>query len=131
MSPTTPHTADQPDAPINLADKLALFDETWTPKIIGALNGQQVKLAKLKGDFTWHTHDDEDELFLVIEGSLTIEMPNRTVTLGPGELYIVPRGVPHNPIAPDGASVLLFEPAATKHTGQLVTERTVTDQQWI
>ena len=117
---------------INLADKLSLFDETWTPKIIGQLNGQQVKLAKLEGEFTWHSHEHEDELFLVLEGQLTIEMRDRDpVHLRKGEMFIVPKGVEHNPIAKDGASVLLFEPINTKHTGELVIERTVTDQQWI
>jgi len=116
---------------INLNQKLSLFDATWTPKIIGELNGQQVKLAKLEGDFTWHAHEDEDELFLVLEGSLTIELRDGEVHLEKGEMYIVPRGVEHNPIAKAGASVLLFEPASTKHTGELVIDRTVNDQEWI
>ncbi len=116
---------------INIAEKLALFDELWTPKIIGELNGQQVKLAKLQGEFMWHAHDDEDELFLVLDGELTIEMRDRSVHLKKGEMYIVPRGVEHNPIANNGASVLLFEPAQTKHTGKHMTERTVVDQQRI
>ena len=117
---------------INLADKLSLFDETWTPKIIAELNGQQVKLAKLKGDLAWHTHEHEDELFLILQGQLTIEFHDRdAVHLNKGDMYIVPKGTEHNPIAKDGASVLLFEPAATKHTGELIIERTVTDQAWI
>jgi len=116
---------------VNLAEKLGQFDALWTPKIIGALNGQLVKLAKLQGELTWHTHADEDELFLVLEGSLTIEMRDRSVRLGPGEFFIVPRGVAHNPVSADGASVLLFEPAATKHTGEVEFERTVHDQEWI
>lgn len=116
---------------INLSEKLGLFEETWTPKIIGELNGQQVKLAKLDGEFMWHAHADEDEMFLVLEGSLTLQMRDREVTLKPGELYIVPRGVEHNPVAEPGTSVLLFEPAQTKHTGKHMTERTVVDQQQI
>ncbi len=121
---------------INLADKLSLFDETWTPKIIAELNGQQVKLAKLKGDLTWHTHEDEDELFLILEGSLLIQIKNESgeiedVHLEKGDIYIVKRGVEHNPVAKDGASVLLFEPANTKHTGHLMIDRTVTDQEFI
>ncbi|MGJ8636630.1 MAG: cupin domain-containing protein [Phycisphaerales bacterium] len=116
---------------INIAEKLALFDELWTPKIIGELNGQQVKLAKLQGELMWHAHEDEDELFLVLDGELTIEMRDRSVHLKKGEMYIVPRGVEHNPIANNGASVLLFEPAQTKHTGVHMTERTVVDQQQI
>jgi len=114
---------------INLTDKLGLFDETWTPKIIAELNGQQLKLAKLQGEFVWHSHEHEDELFLVLEGQLSIEFSDRdTVHLSKGDMYIVPRGVEHNPVANEGASVLLFEPAATKHTGKLITDRTVTDQ---
>jgi len=121
---------------INIASKLGLFDETWTPKIIGQLNGQLVKLAKLEGELTWHAHADEDELFLVLEGNLVIQLRDRLgrqseVSLNQGDLYIVPRGVEHNPVASEGASVLLFEPASTKHTGDLVIDRTVTDQEWI
>ena len=116
---------------VSLAGKLALFDETWTPKLIGALNGQLVKLAKLEGELMWHSHADEDELFLVLEGSLTIQLRDRDVQLEKGEMFIVPRGVEHNPVAREGASVLLFEPESTKHTGDVVTERTVTDQAWI
>ena len=125
--------ADNVRGVINLSQKLGLFSETWTPKLIGALNGQLVKLAKLEGELMWHTHDEEDELFLVLEGSLTIQMRDRDdVHLSVGDMYIVERGVEHNPVAGlEGASVLLFEPEATKHTGAHITERTVTDQQWI
>jgi mannose-6-phosphate isomerase-like protein (cupin superfamily) len=122
--------------PINLDDKLAQFDATWTPHIIAELNGQQVKLAKLEGEFTWHDHADEDELFLVLTGRLRMQMQDDTGTISeqlvePGEIIVIPRGLQHNPIADPGTSVLLFEPAATKHTGDKVLERTVTDQQWI
>ncbi|MFT5422281.1 MAG: mannose-6-phosphate isomerase-like protein (cupin superfamily) [Phycisphaerales bacterium] len=125
-----------PPSVINLDEKLSLFDETWTPKIIGELNGQLVKLAKLHGELTWHDHADEDELFLVLEGSLTMQYRDADgtiseVQLSKGDMHIVPRGVEHNPVSPSGASVLLFEPASTKHTGHLVIDRTVTDQQWI
>ncbi len=116
---------------IRLSDKLATFDEHWTPKIIGALNGQEVKLAKLKGEFVWHSHENEDEMFLVLEGSLTMKFRDHEVELQTGEMLIVPRGVEHNPVSPNGASVLLFEPEATAHTGKVVDERTVTDQEWI
>ncbi len=116
---------------VNLRQKLGMFDETWTPKIIGELNGQQVKLAKLEGELMWHAHADEDELFLVLEGSLTMQMRDGDVHLEKGDMFIVPRGVEHNPVAPEGASVLLFEPASTKHTGEHVTERTVVDQERI
>ncbi|MFK7759410.1 MAG: cupin domain-containing protein [Phycisphaerales bacterium] len=110
---------------INLESKLALFNETWTPKIIGELNNQHVKLAKLKGEFMWHAHDDEDELFLVLDGELTIQMRDQEIHLKSGEMYIVPKGVEHNPVSENGASVLLFEPAMTKHTGEHITDRTV------
>ncbi|CAN0584792.1 unnamed protein product [Laminaria digitata] len=122
--------------PINLDDKLAQFDATWTPHIIAELNGQQVKLAKLEGEFTWHDHADEDELFLVLTGRLRMQMQDDAGTISeqlvePGEIIVIPRGLQHNPIADPGTSVLLFEPADTKHTGDKVLERTVTDQQWI
>jgi mannose-6-phosphate isomerase-like protein (cupin superfamily) len=116
---------------INIESKLGKFNETWTPKIIGELNGQQVKLAKLRGELMWHAHKNEDELFLVIDGELTIQMRDCEVHLKQGEMFIVPRGVEHNPVASEGASVLLFEPAQTKHTGEHITERTVTKQKWI
>ncbi|MCP4092137.1 MAG: cupin domain-containing protein [Planctomycetes bacterium] len=116
---------------INLQQKLGLFDETWTPKIIGALNGQEVKIAKLDGDFVWHAHEDEDELFLVLEGSLVMKFADRDVKLEVGEMLIVPRGVEHMPVAAPGTSVLLFEPESTAHTGKVVSERTVNDQKWI
>ncbi len=115
--------------PINLADKFALFSEQWSPRIIAELNGQQVKLAKLEGEFVWHAHADEDELFLVVRGTLTMEFRDRPpVELREGELLVVPRGVEHRPSAAAECHVLLFEPAATKHTGDTVSERTVTVQ---
>lgn len=117
--------------PIDLKEKLSLFDAKWTPKIIGALNGQQVKLAKLEGEFVWHDHAEEDEMFLVLEGSLIMRFRDREERLEVGQILIVPRGVEHQPYAPEGASVLLFEPASTPHTGDVVSELTVTDQDWI
>ena len=114
-------------SPINLADKLSRFDATWTPHVVAALNGQLVKLAKLDGEFVWHDHAQEDELFLVVEGRLRIEFRDGDVTLGPGELYVVPAGVEHRPVALPTASVLLFEPATTAHTGAVVSDRTVRD----
>ena len=121
---------------VNIANKLSLFDETWTPKIIGELNGQQVKLAKLQGELTWHSHADEDELFLILEGSLHMQIRNESgevedIHLEKGDMYIVPKGIEHNPVTETGASVLLFEPTATKHTGELIIDRTVNDQAWI
>jgi len=95
---------------INLNQKLSLFQERWTPKIIGELNGQQVKLAKLKGEFVWHHHENEDELFYIIKGQLIIELRDKTITLNEGDLYIVPRGVEHKPIAHEEVHLMLFEP---------------------
>lgn len=133
---TTPPTPGVLPEPINLDEKLSRFDATWTPHIIAQLNGQLVKLAKLEGEFTWHDHADEDELFLVLTGRLRMQMKDDSGTVNeqivePGEIIVIPRGLQHNPIADPGTSVMLFEPAATKHTGEKVLERTVTDQQWI
>ena len=110
---------------IVLASKLAQFSETWSPRIVGAVNDCEVKLAKLHGEFIWHQHAHEDELFLVIEGRLSMELRDGTVVLEPGELLIVPRGVDHRPVAPEPCSVLLFEPAGTLNTGNVIGERTV------
>lgn len=117
--------------PIRLTDKLAAFSETWTPKVVASLNGQLVKLAKLEGAFVWHAHEAEDELFHVLSGRLRIELRDGHVDLEPGDLYVVPRGVEHRPVALPRAEVLLFEPASTAHTGAEVSDRTVTDQEWI
>ena len=116
---------------VNLAQKLKLFAETWSPKIVGELNGQQVKLAKLRGEFVWHHHEHEDELFLVLEGRLALHLRDRTVDLGPGEFAIVPRGVEHKPEARPEADVLLLEPASTVNTGNVRNERTVAEPERI
>lgn len=109
-----------------VADKLAQIHEPWSPRIIAELNGQHVKLAKLRGEFVWHHHEREDELFLVVRGRLTMELRDRTFTLEPGELVVIPRGVEHRPVAADGdVEVLLFEPASTLNTGNVRDERTV------
>jgi len=113
---------------ISLRDKLARFTQTWTPHIIAELNGQQVKLARLRGELVWHAHAHEDELFYVIEGELTIRLRDREVLLRPGELFVVPRGVEHCPSAPNGAAVMLFEPASTRHTGDVRCPQTRDDQ---
>lgn len=106
---------------VNLAQKLAAFQEPWVPKVVGELNGQYVKVVKCRGEYVWHRHDGEDELFLVVSGRLRIELRGRpAVVLGPGELFIVPRGVEHRPVASEGvAEVVLFEPAATRNTGNV------------
>lgn len=116
---------------INLKQKLSSFQETWTPKIIGELNGQQVKLAKLKGEFVWHAHENEDELFYVVKGSLIIELRDTIITLNEGEMYIVPRGVEHKPIAHEEVHIMLFEPAVIKHTGDVEHELTKEQLDWI
>lgn len=110
---------------VNLAEKFAQFSDYWSPKIVGTLNGQQVKLVKVKGEFTWHHHEHEDELFLVIQGQLAIEFRDKTVTLNPGEFIIVPKGVEHKPVAVEEAHVMLLEPASTLNTGNVVNEKTV------
>jgi mannose-6-phosphate isomerase-like protein (cupin superfamily) len=110
---------------INLQEKFRLFLDHWSPKKVGELNGQKVLLAKLKGEFVFHTHDHEDELFMIIKGSLIIEMHEKTVTLKEGEFYIVPKGVAHKPIAKEEVHVLLFEPLSTKHTGEVIANITV------
>jgi len=110
---------------VNLAQKFALFTEHWRPKIVGDLNGQQVKLAKLQGSFVWHHHDVEDELFLVVKGRFRMEFPDHDVWLEEGEFLIVPHGVEHRPVADKEAHVLLFEPATTLNTGNVRNERTV------
>ena len=116
---------------INLAEKLALFSEHWTPKIVAELEDFHVKLAKVQGELVWHAHDDEDELFLVLRGRLTLRMRGGDVVLGEGELYVVPKGVEHCPVAEEETHLLLVERKSTKHTGDVVTERTVHHQEWI
>jgi mannose-6-phosphate isomerase-like protein (cupin superfamily) len=108
-----------------LAEKLALISDHWKPRVVGELNGQHVKLVKFVGEFVWHTHDHEDELFLVVRGRFTMEFRDRTVPLEEGEFLVVPRGVEHRPVADEEVSVLLFEPATTLNTGDVRNERTV------
>ncbi len=110
---------------VNLAQKLALFDERWSPKIVGEVNDCEVKLVKLQGEFVWHAHEREDELFLVLKGRLRMRFRDREVEVGEGEMIIVPRGTEHLPVAEEEVHVLLFEPATTLNTGNVVNERTV------
>ena len=112
---------------INLQEKLACFSEYWSPKVIAELNGQQVKVVKLLGEFEWHSHEQEEELFWVVEGCLEIHLRDQVVELQPGELLVIPRGVEHKPVAHSACQVVLFEPAGTLNTGNLVNERTVPD----
>lgn len=121
-------TTTSPDK-IRLAEKVAQFSDHWSPKIIAELNGQHVKLVKLRGEFVWHHHEHEDELFLVVRGSFRMEFRDRTVELREGEMIVVPRGVEHRPVADEEASVMLFEPASTINTGSAGGERTVAQPQ--
>ena len=112
---------------VNLAQKFSLFQEYWSPKIAGELNDSHVKLVKLKGEFVWHQHDTEDELFLVVKGKLLIKLRDQDIFLEEGEFVIIPRGVEHLPIAEEEAHVLLLEPKTTLNTGSIRNERTVAD----
>ena len=116
---------------VNLAQKFAAIGEHWRPRIVGELNGQHVKLAKLKGEFVWHQHDHEDELFLVVQGTLRMRLRDREVVIEQGEFFIVPRGVEHLPVADDEVHVLLFEPAGTLNTGNVENERTVAEPAYL
>ena len=111
--------------PINLKEKFALFNDHWSPKIIGELNGQEIKLAKVKGEFVWHNHAEEDELFFIIKGELKIEFKDKVIKLAEGEMLIVPKGVEHRPIAEEEVLLVLFEPANIKHTGDVKHALTV------
>ena len=110
---------------INLAEKFDRFSDRWSPKIVADLNDSHVKLAKVQGEFVWHRHAEEDELFIVVQGMLTIELRDGQLTLGPGELVVIPKGVEHRPVAQEEVHLMLIEPKATKHTGDVVSERTV------
>jgi|TARA_B110000483_G_C18108229_1_gene508595 mannose-6-phosphate isomerase-like protein (cupin superfamily) len=110
---------------INIQEKFKLFSDFWSPKKIGELNGQQILLAKIKGEFIWHAHEHEDELFMIIKGSLMIEFRDKKIELNEGEIYIIPKGVEHKPIAQEEVHVLLFEPLDIKHTGNVMADVTV------
>ncbi len=116
---------------VNIAEKLALFTEHWSPKIVGELNGQHVKLAKFKGEFVWHKHDEEDEMFFVVKGSFRMEYRDKTIVLNEGEFLIVPRGTEHRPVADEEVSIMLFEPATTLNTGDADSELTKHKLDWI
>ena len=112
---------------VNLAQKFSLFNDFWSPKVVGELNDSHVKLVKFKGEFVWHHHETEDELFLVVKGSLLIKLRDQDIFLKAGEFVIIPRGVEHLPIAKDEVHVLLLEPKTTLNTGNIDNERTVLD----
>jgi mannose-6-phosphate isomerase-like protein (cupin superfamily) len=114
---------------VNVADKFALFSDYWSPKIAGELNDSYIKLAKMKGDFVWHRHEHEDELFFIIKGRLLIKLRDGEVRVGSGEFVVIPRGVDHLPVAEDEAHVMLIEPKTTLNTGNVTSDRTVADLQ--
>ncbi len=109
---------------VNIKQKLSLFTDYWNPRIVGALNGQHVKLVKFQGEFVWHKHDNEDEMFFVISGRFKMEFRDRTVVLNENDFLIVPRGIEHRPVAEQEVSVMLFEPVATLNTGDIENELT-------
>jgi len=106
---------------INLADKLATFSEYWQPRVVGSFNGHDLMVVKVKGEFVWHKHDDTDDLFLVLAGHITIQLREGAVRLGPGEVFVVPQGVEHRPVAEEEAHVFLIEPKGTPNTGDAAT----------
>lgn len=115
--------------PLNFKNALSELDAYWSPKIIGQVNDQYIKVAKLKGEFTWHAHETEDEMFLVIHGRLRIQLQDEEVILEAGEAYVVPRGVMHNPVADEECGVVLIETVSTRHTGNVIDARTRTIKQ--
>jgi mannose-6-phosphate isomerase-like protein (cupin superfamily) len=116
---------------VNLSEKFGLIKEYWSPKIAGQLNGQYVKLAKFKGEFVWHHHEKEDELFLVTKGDLIIQLTDGDVHLSEGEFFIVPAGVEHRPVAHEEVQALMLEPISTLNTGNVTTDRTLQELEWI
>ena len=111
---------------INLNQKFSLFSEHWSPKIIGELNSQQIKLGKFQGEFVWHKHDSEDEAFFVMKGSFNMELRDKTIVLNEGDMLVVPKGVEHRPVAENETWVMMFEPATTLNTGNVINEKTKT-----
>ena len=117
---------------VNIKEKISLFSDHWNPRIVGELNGQQVKLAKFQGEFVWHKHDNEDEMFLVLEGSFNMELRDKTIQLNKGEFIIIPKGVEHKPSAEKEVHIMLFEPATTLNTGDNTTsDKTKKQLDWI
>jgi len=117
--------------PINLQEKLSKFSEHWSPRIIAQMNDYHFKLAKVQGEFVWHDHPETDEMFLVLKGRLEIHLRDGVVTLNEGEMYIVPNGVEHKPVAENECHIMLIEPAGTVNTGNVVNERTAENDVWI
>ena len=122
----------RPDTVVNIADKLAMFDEHWAPRVVGQVNDMHLKVVKVRGEFVWHEHEDTDEFFLVLSGNLTIELEGAPdVALGPGEFFIVPRGRQHRPVAREDCELLLLEPAGTVNTGDGAPSAATAADQWI
>ncbi|MBD9648903.1 cupin domain-containing protein [Ensifer sp. PDNC004] len=117
--------------PINFAEKLSLFTDQWQPRVLAELNDYQFKIVRIEGDFIWHDHQDTDEAFIVLEGTLRIDFRDGAVTLGPGEMYVVPKGVEHKPYAEQEVKMLLIEPRGTLNTGHEGGERTAENDRWI
>lgn len=118
-------------SPINFAQKYSLFQEQWTPKVVAEMNDYQFKLARIEGDFVWHAHADTDETFIVLEGELRIDFRDGAVTIGPGEMYVVKKGVEHKPSAAQEVKLLLIEPRGVINTGEETNERTAVNDVWI
>ncbi len=116
---------------INLKEKLVLFDELWTPKLVAKVNNTDIRLSKIQGEFVWHHHDDTDELFLVLKGELLLRLPDRDVRLREGEMFVVPRGVEHKPVAEEEAHLMTIELEGQPSTGNVRNERTVESPEWI
>jgi mannose-6-phosphate isomerase-like protein (cupin superfamily) len=116
---------------VNVREKLDLFSDHWNPRVVAELNGQHVKLVKFKGEFVWHDHAEEDEMFFVVRGQFRMEFRDRSVSLSEGEFLVVPRGVEHRPVADEEVEVMLFEPAQIRHTGDVASELTVQEYQRI
>ena len=118
-------------SPINLVNKLAKIDEHWSPRVIAEMNDYQFKLAKVQGEFVWHDHSNTDEVFIVLEGELDIEFRDGKVRLGQGEMFVVPRGVEHKPVAREECKIMLVEPRGVVNTGDAVSELTAENDQWV
>lgn len=116
---------------INLAEKFGKFTEQWSPKVVGQLNDLHIKIAKVQGEFVWHSHADTDEFFMVHKGQLTIRYRDGEAKLGPGDIHVVPKGVEHLPVATEECEIIMIEPAGTLNTGDAGGERTVEDPSWI
>ncbi|PDT85538.1 cupin domain-containing protein [Sinorhizobium sp. BJ1] len=125
------NVSSRPHAPINFAEKLARIADQWQPRVIAELNDYQLKIVRIEGDFIWHDHPETDEAFIVLEGMLRIDFRDGSVTLGPGEMYVVPKGVEHKPYAASEVKMLLIEPRGTANTGQAGGERTAANDIWI